>query len=140
MAVLTPKHLRNDRGMASVEMAIVSLVLMMLTFGGMEYGWMFFRMQEISNVSREAARTAALPTSTGTTVTDRVNLLMTNYGMDGSGYTVTLDPADITTAAVQSPIKVTISVPWANVGLTGIALFPAPTNLVSVAYMAREGP
>lgn len=140
MAVLTPRHLRNDRGMASVEMAVVALILMMLTFGGMEYGWMFYRMQEISNVSREAARTAVLPTSTGTTVTDRVNLLMTNYGMDGSGYTVTLNPSDITTAPVQSPVKVTIAVPYANIGLTGISLFPAPTNLTAVAFMAKEGP
>ena len=40
----------------------------------------------------------------------------------------------------QSPVKVTISVPYANVGLTGMSIFPAPTNLVAVAFMAKEGP
>lgn len=140
MAVLKSKSTRNDLGTASVEMAIISLLLLIMTFGGMEWGWLFYRMQEISNVSREAARTAAVPSSTNTTVTDRVSTLMTGYGMGSSSYTLTIVPADISTAPTQTPIRVTISVPYANVGLTGITDFMTPETLTSSATMSREGP
>lgn len=140
MAILKQTRFKSNQGIAAVEMAIISLVLLMLTFGGIEYGWMFYRMQEVSNVSREAARTAALPTSNGTSVTDRVTTLMTNWGMEGSGYTVTIEPADLAATAPQTPVTVTIAVPYGAVGLTGIPLFPTPDNLTSSATMSREGP
>lgn len=140
MAFLKPKHERDEQGLASVEMAIISLVLVMLTFGGMEYGWMFYRLQEVSNVSREGARTAVLPDSSNGDVTTRVANLMTSFGMGGTGYTVTTNPGDVTSAAVQQAVTVTISVPYSSVGLTGMPIFPTPANLTSSATMAREGP
>lgn len=142
MAILSPKKssFRSDQGIATVEMAIITTVLLLLTFGGIEYGWMFYRMQEVSNVSREAVRTAVLPTSNATTVTNRVTVLMTAWNMETSGYTVTINPANLSTATAQTPITVTISVPYAAIGMTGIPLFPTPDNLTSSATMAREGP
>ena len=132
--------IREERGLATVEMAIVSLLLMLLTFGGMEYGWLFYRMQEISNVSREAVRQAVLPTSTGASVTDHVTTMMDDFGMGSASYTLTITPSDITSVSPQNPIKVTISVPYDDVGLTGLAIFPTPANISSSATMSREGP
>ncbi|MFP6584627.1 MAG: TadE family protein [Candidatus Hydrogenedentota bacterium] len=140
MAILRPRHERDERGLASVEMAIVSLVLVMLTFGCMEYGWMFFRLQQVSNVSREAVRTAVLPDSVDADVTARVAVIMGGFGMGSTSYTLTTIPASVLDADAQDPVTVTVAVPYSQIGLTGMPIFPTPANLTSSATMSREGP
>lgn len=140
MGALKPRHRRDEQGLASVEMAIVSLVLVMLTFGGMEYGWMFFRLQQVSNVSREAARVAVLPSSSNAEVTARVASLMNGFGMGSVPYTLTTNPATVSDALTQEPVTVSVGVPYSDVGLTGMPIFPTPANLTVSATMSREGP
>jgi len=36
---------RNTKGIATIEMALLLPILCMLTFGVMEYGWMFLKAQ-----------------------------------------------------------------------------------------------
>lgn len=140
MAILKPRHARDERGLASVEMAIVSLVLVMLTFGGMEYGWMFFRLQQVSNVSREAVRRAVLPDSNNADVSARAGVIMGGFGMGSTSYTLTTIPGSVSTASVQDPVTVTVAVPYSEIGLTGMPIFPTPANITASATMSREGP
>jgi Flp pilus assembly protein TadG len=130
---------RRSRGTALVELAIVLLLLMMLTFGVMEYGWMFFRLQQVISVARSGVRRAVLPDSSIADVQVLITSLMTTWGMDGSGYTVTVSPSDITLPEPGQIVSVTIEVPYENIELLGMSLFPVPANLRGSVAMAKEG-
>jgi Flp pilus assembly protein TadG len=130
-------------GLATVEAALVMLLLIVVTFGAMEYGWIFFRMQQVSNVAREAARTAALAGRTNADVTNRVNTLLGQWGLDAGSATVTIYPSTFTTGNPGDPVTVTISVPYADNGLLANdddfhLLIGVPENLTSTATMANE--
>ena len=135
-------HLRhNERGMALIEMAIVVTLLVLLTFGVMEYGWMFFRMHQVSTVAREGAREAVLPDTTHADVVGKVDGLMSGFGMSATGYTVEIFPADIEGVNVGDVITVAIAVPYSAVELLGMpTFFPTPASLRSRVAMAKEGP
>lgn len=47
---------RNERGAAAVEFAILLPLVVLILFGGIEYGLVMFNQQVITNASREAAR------------------------------------------------------------------------------------
>ena len=55
------RQLHRRDGLAVVEMAIVLPLLILLTFGMIEYGWLFLRSQEISNAARQGARIGVWP-------------------------------------------------------------------------------
>ncbi len=131
------KKLKKKGGLATVEMAIVVLLLLTITFGTIEYGWVFFRMQQVSNVAREAARTAALADHTTADVQNRIDTLMGQWGLDAAAYTTTIYPSSFETSAVGSPVTITISVSYGDLQLIS-GLVPTPANLTSSATMAKE--
>ena len=49
-------YLQNNRGVAAVELAICLPILMLLIFGSIEFGLLFYNKQVITNASREGAR------------------------------------------------------------------------------------
>jgi len=49
-------YLRNNRGVAAVELAICLPVLILLVCGSIEFGLLFYNQQVITNASREGAR------------------------------------------------------------------------------------
>ncbi len=51
---------RGDRGAAAVEFALVSVLLLTLLFGIIQYSYFFFQSQGASATAREAARLAAV--------------------------------------------------------------------------------
>ncbi|MHC4387076.1 MAG: TadE family protein [Planctomycetota bacterium] len=128
------------RGLATVEAAIVFPLLLILTLGAIEYGWMFLKAQQITNAARQAARIAIRPDSSNTDVLNQIDTLMTSAEMEGSGYAVTFTPADISTLAVGDHLEIQVSVPWANIGLMNIPLLPAPASIGASVAMAKEGP
>lgn len=65
-----PQNPRDDRGAASVELAIILLPLMVLVFGIIGYGYMLSFRQAISQAAAEGARAAAV-TPAGLSNTDR---------------------------------------------------------------------
>ena len=50
------KRLRSQRGASAVEFALISLPLMTLMLGMLQYGWYFFVAQSASSAARESAR------------------------------------------------------------------------------------
>lgn len=48
--------MRTERGAAAVEFAMISMVLVTLMFGILQYGWYFFTTQATTSGAREAAR------------------------------------------------------------------------------------
>jgi len=49
-------RMRDQRGAAAVEFAIVLPLLMLLLLGILEFGWMFNQQISLTNAAREAAR------------------------------------------------------------------------------------
>ncbi len=132
------KRLREERGAALVEMAIVTLLLIFITFGIMEYGWLFHRIQQMNNCARAGARQAVLPDSTSVAVQNSVDALAASHGI--YGHTLTVNPGDIVALGSGELITVTVSVPYDNVKLIGGSLFPMPDPLRASVTMAKEGP
>jgi Flp pilus assembly protein TadG len=125
--------------MAVVEAALILPILLILTFGMIEYSWMFLKDQNITNAARAGARIAATADGTNAQVTTAVSNLMASYNLQSTGYTLTTSPANVSTAAKGTMITVTISFPYANAQVTGMSIFPVPATLHASAAMAKEG-
>ena len=134
------KKKQAQRGLALIELTLVLLLLVLLTFGLMEYGWMFFKMQQVTDAARGGARHAVLPDSTNLEVQQTLASMMTAWGMGDSGYTMTISSADISLMESGEMVTVTVEVPYNNIELLGMALFPTPTNLRASVSMAKENP
>ena len=129
----------NRRGMLLVELALVLPLLLVLILGLMEYGWLFLKAQQITNAARQGARSGARADATAAEIINSVADAMSAAGLDGSGYSVTLSPADPSTLLTGQMFSVDVSVPYGNIGLS-VPLVPVPTTLDSLFTMAREGP
>lgn len=127
------------RGTAIVEAALVLPLLLTLTFATIEYGWMLLCDQQLTNVVEQAARVAATPTATNAAVTSQITTLMNAANMGSSGYTVTYNPADVSVVTKGNALTVTISIPYANVEVTGVTLFPLPATISSSSTVIKEG-
>lgn len=129
----------NRQGAAAVEFALVAPLFFLLVFGMIEFGRMIMVQQVITNASREGARMAVLDSQTPTAsdVTSAVSTYLQNAGI--SGETVTIDPAEPTTAAYGEPVTVTVQVPFSSVSWLPAPMFiNADTNLTASAVMRRE--
>lgn len=128
------------RGLAILEITLVILMMLLVTFGAIEYAWMFLKVGEITNAARAGARIAVLPDSTATEVNNAIDSLLATAGMGSSSYVVTFTPADLTTLDVGDPLEVDIDVPYTNVTILGLSFLPVPTTLNASVTMAKEGP
>jgi Flp pilus assembly protein TadG len=140
MSLRIGKCARRCRGTTLVEAAIVLPLLLLVIFGLMEYGSMFLRLQQIENVSRQAARMAATPDATQTQVEALATQMMADVGLGSSGYITTITPTDPATAARGDHISVNIQVTYANIAITNAPLIPVPTTLSRTVVMAKESP
>ena len=134
---MSPDHRR--RGVVLIEVALTLSLLLVLTIGLMEYGWLFLKQHETANAARRGARIAVLPFTSNENVLAAIAAEMEDAGMGSSGYTVTLTPEDVSLAYPSDVVRVEVSVPYDNVALTGALLVPAPTTLYASVSMAKEG-
>src|SRR5262245_1734829 len=130
---------RRNRGTAIVEAAIIFPILFLLTFGIIEYGWMFLKQQQVTNAARQAARLAATIDSTNSQVTSQISTPLNNYGLGACGYATALSPLNVATATRGQLVSVTISVPYGNIDITGFTLLPLPTTISAQVTMEKEG-
>ena len=130
---------REHRGTALVEAAILLPILLLLLFGMVEYGGLFWRASQIEATARTAVRAGALSGGNTGAVNTTISSMMTAAGLSSSGYSVTLNPSDPSTRAVGSQFTVTISVPYPNISLTKCPLVPTPATLTRSCTMAKEG-
>ena len=89
---LTSKRSRAlcDRGQSLVELAIVIPILLLLVIGMVEFAraWMF--QQLITNIAREGARLAVLPSSQQSDVQTRIDNLLTAASIPPATATINL--------------------------------------------------
>ena len=137
---------RNRRGGALVEAALVLPVLLLLTFGLIEFGHFVFTKHTLQGAARHGVRTAILPGSTNTEVTNVVGDFMNAAGIPTANYTVYIQ--DKTGAAVDvaglpsgvREIKVRVDCSWGTVGIRPMALISSSAVVRGVAVMRKEGP
>ena len=140
--VKTQKQKRNRyRGLALVEAALVFPLLLLLTFGVIEYGWLFLKAQEITNAARYGARIAIRPTETAVgDALAAIDVLMAVAGMADTGYGVVISPVDFSSLEAGDALNVEVTVPCANIAFMNAAWWPLPDNLKASVTMAKEGP
>ena len=120
-----------------VEMAIVMPVLLILTLGLMEYGWVFLKVSQINQAARQGVRTAVRPDATTDDVATAVQNMMKQAGIKSGDYTLTYTDINV---AVGQPVTVQVAVDYSKLKLTGTALIPLPNQLQGRGTMAKEGP
>jgi hypothetical protein len=74
MAAMTSlkRRVRSERGAELIEFALVFPVLLLVVLGIVDFGFLFQRMEVITNAAREGARIAVLPAYTNADVQTRV--------------------------------------------------------------------
>jgi Flp pilus assembly protein TadG len=127
------------RGLATIEAAIVLPLLLLMTLGLIEYGWMFMKAQQVTNAARQGARVAARADATTVEVQQAVLDAMTMANLELSGYSLTINPVDPATPEPGQLIAVTVSVNYPDIEL-GMPLIPTPAALDETVTMAKEGP
>lgn len=132
------KSKNNQRGVAIVELAIVMPVLILMTLGLIEYGWMFLKAQQITNAARQGARIGATVDAGAAEVGAAVSNAMNTAGLSASGYQVTVTPADVAGLELGETFTVNVTVIYADIGLD-MPLVPTPMTLQSTVSMVKEG-
>jgi len=135
------KKIRRCRGMAVVEASLLFPLLLILTLGALEYGWMFVEQERILNACRQAARTAATANATQFgVITELTTLLNQDPSLARSRYTYTVSNVAVATG---QPVTVNVSVNYANLQINSpniTELFPVPEAIGDSVTMIKEGP
>jgi Flp pilus assembly protein TadG len=126
----------RTRGLATVEAALLFPLLLLITLGLIEYGWMFFKLQQINNAARQGARVAATYNSTNPQVQATVNTLMSAANL--GTYTLAIVPIN-TAQPKGTQMRVTVTVAKAHLVLTGFPL-PYPASIKGETVMVKEAP
>lgn len=122
-------------GLASVELAFVLPVMLILVLGTIEVCQRIFLRQSAVIVAYEGARMAARSTSSNADVTARCQTMLTQRRVNGA--TVTITPSDLLAQSVGTQIRIRVEVPWSSNSPTRFVLQDQGTITVD-AYMLRE--
>ncbi|MBN2447108.1 MAG: pilus assembly protein [Phycisphaerae bacterium] len=123
---------RYRRGAATVEMAVVTPLLLTMVFGVIEFGWLMSVRQSLIQAAREGARTAALPGSTEEQVIDQVDRYLGPMNM--AGYQITFEhptPPD-------NPTE-TVTIDYTQNSLIGGFFGQDSYHLTATCAMRKEG-
>lgn len=134
------KNKNRCHGTTTVEAAIVFPLLLLLTLGIIQYGWLFLKAHQTTNAARHGARIAIRADATNSDVLDAIGYLMEDAGLGGSGYSVQFSPIDVSSVVMGGELSVQISVPGAKVSLFNVSFLPTPEVITAKVVMAKEGP
>lgn len=122
-------RLRSDRGAAAVEFAIVLPVLVVILFGVIEYGRIFFIQNTITNAARVGVRVNAVDYGAGMSAAAARTDAQTKAASAAVGVAVS---ANVTACASGATTTATITY-TGNISLTGF--LPMPQQLAGRAQM-----
>jgi Flp pilus assembly protein TadG len=109
-------------------MAICMPLLVMLSFGGAEYGDYFFVKNALVGAARDGARAAIPSGAVESNVTTAVNNSLTAANIPTASCTVSTTPTDISTAAAGSSVTVTVTATWGTIGIS-----PLPASMGGIS-------
>ena len=133
------KKKNNRPGTTVVETVLVLPLLIILTFGGIKYGWLFMRHQQLTNAARQVARVAIRPGDRTASISSMFVGLMTSANLTGAK--VTTNPSG-GKQAIGGNVTVTVSIPdvsESNVDILKIPYLPAPSTMTATVTMSKEG-
>ena len=138
----TAARLPGRRGGALIEAILILPLLIMLSFGVVEYGWAFYVKHTISAAAYGGARNAITTGSTNATVTAAVTASLQSAGLLPTNYTVTTSPTVIAGTPAGTYVSVTITCTWSAVGVSPLSPsmggLPANKQLTCTVLMAHE--
>ncbi len=100
---------RSRRGSAVVELAITLPVFVLILFGTIETTTMIFLQQSLEMCAYQGARIALIPSSTSAKVSRACSTILTDRKVNGA--TVTVSPANYSTAPYGTLIRVQVTAP-----------------------------
>jgi len=113
-------RVRSERGAELIEFALVLPLLLFVVFGIVDFGFMFQRLEVVTNAAREGARIAVLPGYASTDVASRVRA----YVQTGGVATTTSNPTiSVTSTAIPTPGGPSLSAKQVRVVYTHNYLF-----------------
>lgn len=126
-----------------VEAAIVFPVLLLLTLGVIEYGWLFYNVQQITNAARQGARTAAVLDGTNVEGEGAIDVALTGTAIAAApSFSRRVEPSTVTApdGTVITTVQATVSINTSDIDFVNApSLFPVPATLRAVVKMAKEG-
>lgn len=127
------KYLRNNRGQALVEFALIVPVLLLLVLGIMEFSMVIHQYMVVAGASREGARAAALGDSN-----DAVEAAVQNAatGLDSTKLIVT--PVPSPTRTQGEAVTVTVTYPFKPITPLIGAFFSEDYRIKGVTVMRVE--
>jgi Flp pilus assembly protein TadG len=138
---------RSSRtGTTIVEAAFVLPLLLLVVLGIIEYGWLFFNVQQITNAARQGARIAILPDVTTAQAEAIIAEILERVGLDRYSPTVEVVPEPGGIAPEGYPtrdaVRVRITVPTASLRIVNMNAFVPglePETIGATVTMAKEG-
>jgi len=124
--------MRDRRGMAAVEMALVTPVLLAVTFGTVQYGMIMFTYNSMLTVARESTRTLSLGLATESAVRTTALSRLPAWVPPANW---TISPQDTATTGTNQ-VRTTITVPSAVAA--GFHMVPMPATLTVTVVMLKE--
>jgi Flp pilus assembly protein TadG len=111
------RRLKSERGAELIEFALVFPLLLLIILGIVDFGFLFQRMEVVTNAAREGARVRVLPGYADVDAENRVTQYLVAGGLPTSGGQ--LAPIDVqeTTITVTAGTPA-VTVPGISVGVT----------------------
>lgn len=125
------------KGAVSVEMALVMPILLVVMFGIIEFGQLFFVRLTLGNAAREGARVATLmlgDADKAALVWERTEAALLAGGLGGYNYTITHVSAPPPGVAET----VSVSLPFSEVSLLGNFFSITDVTLNGTCSMSRD--
>ena len=125
---------KSDSGSVMVEFALVSMILILLLVGIIEFGLIFNTQLTLQNAARDGARFTAIPSTISESVI-KAYIINSASTLHLNASQITLNPA-VTGMRRGQPFTVTINYPY-QVPVT-FGVLPASLNLTAATVMMKE--
>ena len=131
------RHVSRRRGAETIEAALTLPLVLLVIFGGMEYGWMILRSSQMHAAARVGAREASLSGSSAESVDSVVRSTLMASGIDS--FSIEFDPSAPENAEPGTTIKVSVSSGYSGMSLIGLdKIMPLPESLSGSSVMLKE--
>ena len=136
---MSPNKIRKQKkGVVAIEAAITLPVLILITLAGLQYGWLFLKYQEVTNVARHAIRRCVRPDIDCPATMNWIDGEMAKRGFTSDEYDYVVSWANPSAAnGVGSPVHVRLWVYGPKVDI--INFLPVPEKLTAYCTMSEEG-
>ncbi len=131
------RRLKNERGAALLETAVVLPIVLLVSVSIFEFGRAYQVFQIMTNAAREGARIAVLPSTTDADVVNRVQAYLTEGQIaNPASATVTINHAvTVSIGGGNAPAtQVTVSYPFSFIVLNPVARLVVPNSTLGSAF------